>query len=200
MKNTVTTRIIMIDNFDSFSYNLVDLLRSEGHDVKVLRNLIELEELKRIIGDNFQSTLLVLSPGPGTPAKAGNLMQIIDYYHKKVPMLGICLGHQGIIEYLGGKVIISEETVHGKVSEITLSNHALFTGMTKTMAIGRYHSLQGTDLPNDLEVLAQFNSIPMIVYHESSKMLGLQFHPESILTPMGAKILNNAIDVLGVNA
>lgn len=198
--NNQVTKIIMIDNFDSFSYNLVDLLRSEGHDVKVLRNLITLEELKKIVGDGYLNTLLVLSPGPGTPSKAGNLMEIIDFYHKKIPMLGICLGHQGIIEYLGGEVIISKETVHGKVSDINLSDHQLFKGMGETMAIGRYHSLQGTNLPEELEVLAQYNSIPMIVYHKSSKMLGLQFHPESILTPMGAKILNNAIDVLGVNA
>jgi anthranilate synthase component 2 len=190
-------KIILIDNFDSFSYNLVDLLKKEGHAVKVLRNTVSIETLENLIKDQYKEYCLVLSPGPGTPKKAGNLLKIIGEFKSRVPILGICLGHQAIIESMGGTIIKSDEVVHGKSSILNLSKHELFEGMGQSMIIGRYHSLQGGDLPNEIETLAQYENIPMIINIKKNNMIGIQFHPESIMTPLGNTLLNNAIKYLG---
>ena len=190
-------KVILIDNFDSFSYNLVDLLKKEYHEVKVLRNSVSLAALANIIGDNEKDYLLVLSPGPGTPKKAGNLLNIIKHYQGNIPMMGICLGHQAIIECAGGRIIKGDEVVHGKSSVLKLSQHKVFEGLGRSMIIGRYHSLQGSSLPKEVNVLAELEQIPMVIELEEKKMIGIQFHPESIMTPMGNKLLNNVIRYLG---
>lgn len=192
-------QVILIDNYDSFSYNLVELLTKEGHDIKVLRNSVSLNYLENLIGKDYKNFFLVLSPGPGTPKDAGNLLRILKKYQGLIPMLGICLGHQAMIENAGGKIIKSKEIVHGKSSEITLSNHPIFLGMGQNMIIGRYHSLQGSELPLSLKILAEYNHIPMIVEWKEKSMVGIQFHPESIMTPKGCTLINNVIKYLGVD-
>lgn len=190
-------KIILIDNFDSFSYNLVDLLLAQGHEVTVLRNNVTISNLKGIIGKDFSKFLFVLSPGPGTPHDAGNLMDIIHTFQGQIPILGICLGHQAIVECHGGKVVRATEVVHGKSSKLSLSKHRVFSGLGASMTIARYHSLRVDELPLEISVLAKFEDMPMVILHRDLKLMGIQFHPESILTPNGAQLLSNAISFLG---
>lgn len=173
----------------------MDLLKKEKHDVLVLRNNIELTALEEIVAKE-DKCCFVLSPGPGTPKNAGNLIDIVKRFKGKIPMLGVCLGHQAIIEVHGGKIIKSREVVHGKSSVLDLSGHALFNGLGPNMIIGRYHSLQGSELPAELNILAEYNNIPMIIAHKDLSLIGFQFHPESIMSPMGGKLINNAIEIL----
>ena len=184
--------IIFIDNFDSFTYNLVDQFRALGHEVHIYRNTVSIEHIEAMI-KNTEQPLLVLSPGPGTPAAAGNMPALIQYFKGQVPILGICLGHQAIVEAYGGHVGNAEAIVHGKVSHITHQGHALFTGLPSPLAVARYHSLVATSVSNDLSVLACVDDMVMAVCHEEHKVCGFQFHPESIMTTQGAQLLENAI-------
>jgi anthranilate synthase component 2 len=189
-------KIIMIDNFDSFTYNLVDQFRSSGIEVEVYRNNVSLEFLELILKDSTQKLALVLSPGPGIPNGAGNLIEITKKYLGKIPMLGICLGHQAIIQVAGGEVGRTKEVVHGKSSILKLGKHPLFKGLEDQEVVGRYHSLQGINIPDCLTVLAEVDEIPMIIIDESKKAIGFQFHPESIMTKNGEKFLTNALEYL----
>lgn len=187
-------KIVLIDNYDSFSYILVDLFRSFELEVVVLRNTIN---VKRVSQELDNQSILVLSPGPGTPSEAGNLGQFINYFIGNTPILGICLGHQAIVENLGGVISRAPEVVHGKSSILETSQHPLFDGLGQEESIARYHSLIAKEVPSHLEILGEVDGIPMIVYSRYLKVLGLQFHPESILTINGAKFLNNALKLLG---
>ncbi len=194
------TKIYFIDNFDSFSYNLVDLVAQAGFEVVVYRNDIALEVLKdKIAADALtHQVVIMLSPGPGTPKDAGNLLGIIDFAKGTYPILGICLGHQAIIESAGGKVVRAEHTVHGKADKITF-HHEAFKTAIKDTTVARYHSLIGANVPKHLSILASLTHSPdtvMAVYSQSDKLLGFQFHPESILTPMGDDMLTLAIRLL----
>lgn len=187
--------IVFLDNFDSFTYNLVDQFRLLGHHVTIYRNDADIQILSDIILSQ-PNTILVLSPGPGKPSEAGILLPLIHQLKEKVAIIGICLGHQAIIEAFGGKVIQSGEIRHGKVSLIEHDNQAMFTGLDNPMPVARYHSLMGSQLSEDLLVNAKYQDIIMAVRHRTLPICGFQFHPESILTIQGQKLLENTINWL----
>jgi anthranilate synthase component II len=184
--------IVFIDNFDSFTYNLVDQFRSLGHSVTIYRNNIS---SAKIIAELNTRTdpVVILSPGPGAPAEAGCMPELIQAIKGKVPMIGICLGHQAIVEAYGGTVAGAGEIIHGKVSMMEHQNHPLYQGLPSPLAIARYHSLVATSVPSALTVTAEVNGLVMSVVQDRDKVCGFQFHPESIMTTYGAALLANAI-------
>ncbi|HOB53695.1 MAG TPA: aminodeoxychorismate/anthranilate synthase component II [Acidobacteriota bacterium] len=184
--------VLMIDNFDSFTYNLVDELRSLGAAVRIHRNDIAPADLERMLGE-LQPRLIVLSPGPSSPSEAGICVPLIRRYHSNYPILGICLGHQCLIEAFGGVVERTPLPVHGKKSLVTHTGTPLFDGVPRTFSAGRYHSLCGARIPPPLVVTAVAEGIPMAVEEPSGRLTGLQFHPESILTAHGSRILANVL-------
>ncbi|WP_165311109.1 aminodeoxychorismate/anthranilate synthase component II [Vibrio ziniensis] len=185
--------IVFIDNFDSFTYNLVDQFRSLGHKVTIYRNHIAADTIQNAV-EALEQPVIVLSPGPGAPSEAGVMPEILKRLKGKVPMIGICLGHQAIVEAYGGTVAGAGEIVHGKVSMMEHQNHALYQGLPSPLAIARYHSLVATHVTDDLTVTAEVDGLVMSVVHEQDKVCGFQFHPESIMTTQGATLLENAID------
>ncbi|MDN7123495.1 aminodeoxychorismate/anthranilate synthase component II [Pseudidiomarina terrestris] len=193
-------RIILIDNIDSFSYNLVDELRQLGYPLLVYRNTVALSTLKETLENYAGPQVICLSPGPGHPQRAGNLMQVIDYAKGRYPMLGICLGFQALLEANGAKVRRCGETVHGKSSAISCAEHPVFADLPRQLPVARYHSLAGYELPADIEVLADYQSdrerIPMAAYFNQHRAIGFQFHPESILTGRGTQLLAQTIEFL----
>jgi len=197
MRMSKIKQIILIDNFDSFSYNLVNQLNTADFQVKVFRNKVTIDYLEKILKKSGDDIAFVLSPGPGRPSQAGNLLAIIQHFKGIYPIVGICLGHQAIIESLGGTIGKAPHVVHGKSSQMQTSNHPLFAGLATTETIGRYHSLMATSIPPQIQVLAQVDDIPMVIICEKEKLIGLQFHPESILTLNGSKMLNNALAIFG---
>ncbi len=188
------TKILFIDNFDSFTYNLVDEFGKRDCVTMVYRADTELDELIKV-ADNFRPELLVISPGPGTPDKAGVTLSAIDYFKDKQAILGVCLGHQSIIQYFGGKITHAPEVMHGKPSRIVHTNTGIFAGLANPLQAGRYHSLCGVNLPDCLEQTAVFEGIIMGVQHKTLPIHGVQFHPESILTPTGGRIIENIIKI-----
>lgn len=187
--------ILFVDNFDSFTYNLVDQFRQLGHQVTIFRNDYPLDAfLAKARATN--NCIVALSPGPGSPQESGNLLAIIDALKDDVPMIGICLGHQAIIEALGGKVVHTGQVMHGKVSRIEHDNQAMFHSLQNPMPVARYHSLMGEHLPDSLVVNAYFGEIIMAVRHQHLPICGFQFHPESILTVQGTKLLAQSIEWL----
>lgn len=186
--------IVFLDNFDSFTYNLVDQFRTLGHQVKIYRNDCDLDLLEKMCRE--PDTILALSPGPGTPAEAGNMLPLIRRVKNSVPVIGICLGHQALIEAFGGKVVHAGEVLHGKVSKIQHDNQAMFAGLQNPMPVARYHSLMGSDLPEELIVNASYNGIIMAIRHRDLPICAFQFHPESLLTVQGSKLLEQSIDWL----
>ncbi|MCT8526602.1 aminodeoxychorismate/anthranilate synthase component II [Glaesserella parasuis] len=187
--------IIFLDNFDSFTYNLVDQFRTLGHQVQVYRNDCDIALLEQAALAQ-PNTLLALSPGPGNPSEAGNLLPLIACLKGKVPMIGICLGHQALIESFGGKIVHAGEVLHGKVSLISHDNLAMFEGLNNPMPVARYHSLMGVELPDELIVNATYENIVMAIRHKSLPICGFQFHPESILTVQGSQLLKQTIAYL----
>ncbi|ACQ92571.1 glutamine amidotransferase of anthranilate synthase [Tolumonas auensis DSM 9187] len=181
--------IFLLDNFDSFTYNLVDQFRSLGHTVKIYRNNLPAQQIFEQIMASSDNPVLVLSPGPGAPHEAGCMIELIGLCRGKVPIIGICLGHQAICEYYGGTVGSAGEFVHGKVSKIEHSGKDMFAGMSQPLPVARYHSLVATYVPDELEVIARYQEMPMAVLHRADRVLGFQFHPESIMTTEGAKLL-----------
>ncbi|RQW63381.1 aminodeoxychorismate/anthranilate synthase component II [Vibrio viridaestus] len=184
--------IIFIDNFDSFTYNLVDQFRSLGHNVTVYRNSISAATIASAALETPNS-IIVLSPGPGTPSNAGCMPELIQTLKGKVPMIGICLGHQAIVEAYGGTVSGAGQIIHGKVSMMEHNNHPTYESLPSPFAIARYHSLVAREVPQTLTVTAEVDGLVMSVVHEQDKVCGFQFHPESIMTTYGAKLLSNAI-------
>jgi len=182
--------IIVIDNYDSFTYNLVQYLGEMGEDLRVFRNnritLPEMESLK--------PTHIVISPGPGVPGEAGISEKVIEYFHKTTPILGVCLGHQGIGEVFGGKVVRAPSLMHGKTSAIIHDGKTIFSGVPQRFPATRYHSLVVTDIPPCLEVSAHTaDGIVMGLRHRAYPVEGIQFHPESILTIVGKQLLANFV-------
>lgn len=196
MSNANPLKIYFLDNFDSFSYNLVDELTMLGCELVVYRNNISADVIFNKMRQEPGQVLLVLSPGPGTPSDAGCLMELIELAKGQFPMLGICLGQQALTQSYGGVIGHAGETVHGKSSIIELNAHPVFDGMGSTMPVARYHSLMATEVPKNIEVIAQFEDIPMAIYHHEDSALGYQFHPESILTPNGAMLLQQSVAYL----
>lgn len=185
--------ILFIDNFDSFTYNLVDQFRSLGHVVTIYRNNISADVIEQEL-QQLDNPVVVLSPGPGAPSEAGCMPDLLQSLKGKVPMIGICLGHQAIVEAYGGVVAGAGEIIHGKVSMMEHQNHAIYRGLPSPLAIARYHSLVATQVPATLTVTAEVNGLVMSVVNEADKVCGFQFHPESIMTTHGATLLANAID------
>jgi anthranilate synthase component 2 len=185
--------IVFIDNFDSFTYNLVDQFRSLGHHVTIYRNHISSEKIVDEL-NALRNPVVVLSPGPGAPAKAGCMPALIQAIKGKIPMIGICLGHQAIVEAYGGTVAGAGEIIHGKVSMMAHQPHPIYQGLPSPLAIARYHSLVATSVPSSLTVTAEVNGLVMSVVQEDDKVCGFQFHPESIMTTHGAALLANAIE------
>lgn len=185
------SHIIMIDNFDSFTYNLVDLFRMHGDQVTVYRNNVAISTVLKKIKEH--QSLLVISPGPGNPQEAGICLELIRASRSQTPILGICLGHQSIVEAYGGVVSRAEDIVHGKSYILEHEQHPIFAGLPETTLIGRYHSLVATKVPGDLKVIAttENKKYVMAVADDADKVYGLQFHPESILTTYGYKMLHN---------
>ncbi|EOX1296333.1 aminodeoxychorismate/anthranilate synthase component II [Vibrio cholerae] len=185
--------ILFIDNFDSFTYNLVDQFRSLGHVVTIYRNNLSADAIEQAL-QQLDNPVVVLSPGPGAPSEAGCMPELLQRLKGKVPMIGICLGHQAIVEAYGGAVAGAGEIIHGKVSMMEHQNHAIYRGLPSPLAIARYHSLVATQVPATLIVTAEVNGLVMSVVNETDKVCGFQFHPESIMTTHGATLLANAID------
>lgn len=196
MTTTSAYKIYFLDNFDSFSYNLVDELSMLGCQLVVYRNNISGQSIFDKMCQETVPVLLVLSPGPGAPSDAGCLMELIELCKGRFPMLGICLGQQALTQSYGGVIGHAGETVHGKSSIISLTEHPVFAGMGDKMPVARYHSLMATKVPDDVEVIACYENIPMAIYHQQDNALGYQFHPESILTPNGALLLQQSIEFL----
>ena len=187
-------KVLFIDNFDSFTYNLVDDFCKRRCVGRVYRADTPIEELKKIAAD-FSPDLLVISPGPGTPAKAGVTLEAIGYFKDKLPIFGVCLGHQSIVEHFGGKIDHAPEIMHGKGSRITHNEKGLFKGIENPLQTGRYHSLCAIEMPDCLEVTAEFEGIVMAAQHKELSIYGVQFHPESILTPAGGAIIENILQI-----
>lgn len=184
--------ILVIDNYDSFTYNLVQYLGELGEDVLVRRNdEVTIPEIEAMAPDR-----ILISPGPGTPADAGVSTEAIKQFAGRVPILGVCLGHQAIGVAFGGKVVRAAQIVHGKASEIRHDGKSIFRGLNATFRAGRYHSLivERETLPACLEVSAETDDgVIMGLRHREQAVEGVQFHPESILTPDGKKLLRNFI-------
>jgi anthranilate synthase/aminodeoxychorismate synthase-like glutamine amidotransferase len=183
--------ILLIDNYDSFTYNLAHLFQELGAEVEVVRNdKIDVEGAERRAPSH-----LVISPGPGRPEGAGISLELVRRLGSKVPTLGVCLGHQAIIEAFGGEVGQAQRLVHGKASEIEHDGHGLFTGLPAPLQGGRYHSLAATRVPEELEVCATTDDGEvMAVRHRELPVDGIQFHPESVLTPDGAALAKNFLE------
>jgi para-aminobenzoate synthetase component 2 len=183
--------LLVIDNYDSFTYNLVQYLGELGAEVLVRRNdAITLDEIEL----SLKPERIVISPGPGTPNDAGVTLRAIERFAGKIPLLGVCLGHQAIGQAFGGRVVRAPELMHGKASEICHDGKSIFAGLDDHFLAGRYHSLivERESLPDCLEVSAYTSdNIIMGLRHRELKVEGVQFHPESILTADGKKLLSN---------
>jgi anthranilate synthase/aminodeoxychorismate synthase-like glutamine amidotransferase len=195
----MTLNVLFIDNFDSFVFNLVDEFERRGATVDVWRNDIPAEQALSLVNAMAAPRLVVLSPGPGTPETAGNNMEIIRSAPPDLSIFGVCLGHQCMVEALGGMVGRAPEIVHGKPGTITHNGKGIFAGLPSPMTAGRYHSLVGTAIPESLEVTATLGELVMGVSHRERKVAGVQFHPESILTPFGGRLIQNVIDWASVS-
>jgi len=191
-------KVLFIDNFDSFTYNLVDDFCKRNCDAKIYRADTELSELKKV-AEKFDPDLLVISPGPGTPDTAGVTLAAIDYFKDKLPIFGVCLGHQAIGQYFGGKIGRAPVPMHGKPSRITHNEKGIFAGVENPLQAGRYHSLCILNPPECLEKTADFEGIIMGIQHKNLPIYGVQFHPESILTPAGGKIIENVLAIAAEN-
>lgn len=187
-------KVLFIDNFDSFTYNLVDDFCKRNCRAKVYRADTELEELK-MLAEDFCPDLLVISPGPGTPDTAGVSLSAVGYFKDKVPIFGVCLGHQVVVQYFGGKISHAPEPMHGKPSKVTHNGKGVFAGVENPLQAGRYHSLCVVELPDCMEQTAEFEGIVMGARHKEFPIFGVQFHPESILTPAGGKIIENVLSI-----
>lgn len=188
--------IVLIDNFDSFTFNLVDFFRQIGCRVNVFRNSVSTSFLKDFMAAN-RTELIVFSPGPSVPDKAGNMMKMIDEYHETIPMFGVCLGHEAFIEYFGGTLKFVDP-VHGKSSPITHDGKGVFEGLPQEFFAGRYHSLCADMVPGVLQVSANYGDLVMGVRHKQLPIESVQFHPESVLSMKngnGMKIIKNLIGV-----
>ena len=186
--------ILIIDNYDSFTYNLVQYFGAITPDIVVHRNdKITLDEISDMEPDR-----IVISPGPGTPEEAGLSIDIITEFGKKIPIFGICLGHQAITVAYGGKVDRANEIVHGKTSKITHSGSMIFSDIPEKFEATRYHSLVAIEdaFPSDLQIIARTdNGLIMALEHKKYPIYGVQFHPESIVTEHGMKMVKNFLEI-----
>lgn len=188
--------VYLLDNKDSFTYNLVDELSQLGCRLKLYRNTVPASFIYQQMCAESEPVLLLLSPGPGAPKDAGSMPELIRLCAGQFPLLGICLGHQALVEHYGGVVGRAGETVHGKTSLLQLEEHPVFTALPRPFSVARYHSLMATTVPDSLQVIARYQHIPMAVVQPTDRALGFQFHPESILTTFGKPLLAQSIQWL----
>jgi anthranilate synthase component 2 len=184
-------RVLVVDNYDSFTYNLVHLLEELGATVVVRQNdEIGPDEAERLAPDR-----LVVSPGPGRPDGAGSSIELVLRLGSTTPTLGVCLGHQAIVEGFGGEIGQARALLHGKASRLRHDGRGIFTGLSDSIEAGRYHSLAAVRVPAELEVTARTeDGEVMAVRHRTHPIEGVQFHPESVLTPDGPKMLRNFLE------
>ncbi len=189
--------LLLIDNYDSFTYNLVQYLGELGHASNVVRNdAVAVDDI-----DNMAPSAILISPGPCTPDEAGISVATVKRYAGVIPILGVCLGHQSIFQAYGGKIVRANQVMHGKVSKITHNDRELFDGIDNPFTATRYHSLiaQAESLPDCLEVTAWLeDDIIMSVRHKQHHVYGVQFHPESFLTRSGHDLLRNFLRLSGL--
>lgn len=187
--------LLVIDNYDSFTYNLVQYLGELGAEMRVVRNdEVTVDEIR----DDIKPERILISPGPGTPDAAGISLGVIETFKSKLPILGVCLGHQAIGQYFGGRVVRAPEPVHGKPVEIVHDGKTVFSDIPNNFEAGRYHSLivDKDDWPDELEISAESpDGLVMGLRHKELPIEGVQFHPESILTEHGRKLLQNFLQL-----
>lgn len=189
--------IVMIDNYDSFTYNLVQYLESIGGSVLVVRN--DAATIEDIEGWNPEG--IVISPGPGRPDSAGISLSLIRHFSGKIPILGVCLGHQAIGMAFGGKIVSAKKLMHGKTSSIFADGKTLYEGIRQPFQVMRYHSLAVAreGLPDCLEISSESEDGEIMgLRHRNHQTEGIQFHPESIMTPAGKRLLKNYLRITGV--
>jgi anthranilate synthase component II len=189
--------LLLIDNYDSFVFNLARYFERLGQETVVLRNDVASVAKVRAL----KPAAIVLSPGPCTPTEAGCSLEIVHDLHKSIPILGVCLGHQTIAAALGGRVIRAREPIHGRASAVTHNGHGIFAGVPNPFSAGRYHSLvvEEATLPESLSVTARTaDGVVMAIAHRRLPVIGVQFHPESILTECGYPLLANFLRVAGI--
>jgi len=182
--------IVMIDNYDSFTYNLVQYIEEIGTSVRTIRNDVTgIEEIA-----SWQPTGIVISPGPGRPESAGITLDAIAHFSGKLPILGVCLGHQSIAAAFGGRIVLAQRIMHGKTSVVSSDGKAIYAGIRKPFTAMRYHSLvvSRDHLPDCLEITAEADDGEIMgLRHRIHDTEGIQFHPESIMTPIGKRLLRN---------
>ncbi|OPY16783.1 MAG: Aminodeoxychorismate/anthranilate synthase component 2 [Syntrophus sp. PtaB.Bin075] len=190
--------ILMIDNYDSFTFNLVQYLKQMGEDVRVYRNdEISLDEIEAM-----KPAAIFLSPGPCSPREAGITVDVIRAFYRKIPLMGVCLGHQSIGYAFGAEVVRADRLMHGKTSQVDHDGKTIFKGLPKPFTAGRYHSLiiKRDSLPDCFEVTAETEDGEIMgIRHQNFPVEGIQFHPESILTPNGKRILRNFLNMLAAD-
>lgn len=188
--------ILLIDNFDSFSYNLYQVIGTFNSDIKVVRN----DELTVQDIEKINPNAIIISPGPGKPKNAGICEDVIKHFYPKKPILGICLGHQAICETFGATITYAKEIMHGKTSIIDIDNNCeIFKNLTPEIKVARYHSLiaDKNTMPDVLQITAKTkDDTVMAVKHKDYNVFGLQFHPESVLTPDGKIIIKNFLEII----
>ena len=192
--STSPVRMLLIDNYDSFTYNLVQAFRALGAAVDVFRN----DEISVADALSRVPTHLVISPGPGEPRKAGNSQGFVEAFAGQVPILGVCLGHQCLVASFGGRIVRAERIMHGKTSRIEHDGKTIFAGLPHDMEVGRYHSLcaETASLPGVFDVSARTERGEiMAVRHRELPIEGVQFHPESVLTPNGDELMKNFLSM-----
>jgi anthranilate synthase/aminodeoxychorismate synthase-like glutamine amidotransferase len=183
--------ILLIDNYDSFTYNLAHAFAERGVEVVVRRN----DEVDADEAERLRPSHLVVSPGPGRPAGAGETLAIVQRLAPRTPILGVCLGHQAIVEAFGGEIGAARVLVHGKATTVRTDGRGLFRDLPEEFEAGRYHSLAVTSVPEELEVAATaLDGEIMAVRHRELPVHGLQFHPESVLTPLGPQLIQNFLE------
>jgi len=185
--------IVLIDNYDSFTYNLVQYFGELGQEIRVFRNdAITIEEIEALAPDH-----LVISPGPCTPNEAGISLEAIRYFAGRLPILGVCLGHQAIGQVFGGKVVRAKTLMHGKVSLLTHDGSGMFAGIEQETPVTRYHSLvvERESFPDALTMTAEADGEIMALRHKELPIVGVQFHPEAILTRDGKQMLKNFLEL-----
>lgn len=185
--------ILLLDNVDSFTYNLVDQLRVDGHQVVIYRNYFSAQQIVDQL-QQLSQPLLLLSPGPGVPDNAGCMMPLLQQVRGKLPIIGICLGHQAIVQSYGGTIGQAKQIMHGKVSLVNHDGQAMFADLANPLPVGRYHSWVASTVPDSLTINATVDGEVMAVRHDADRVCGLQFHPESMLTEQGAILLRQTID------
>jgi anthranilate synthase component II len=193
MRNARALRVVFVDNFDSFTFNLVHEFAQRGCEVEVWRNTAGAAHLLGRAESAADPALIVLSPGPGRPADAGTCPQLVALAAGRVPIFGVCLGQQVIVEAFGGLVERAGELVHGRASAVRHNGGFLFTGIPSPFVAGRYHSLGSQRVRPPLVELARSGELVMAVAHATLPVAGVQFHPESILTPDGGTLIGNVI-------